>query len=119
MVAGEAEVARVSASAVADEGDPRLAALRTAVERLRADLSGYQAWLADRQVAERELTVLAEQLAGGVPEATLLSEVLLRIAAAVGSVSALAPALGQLREAVELFGVPRHRVLPSVRHGAS
>ncbi|GAA2354238.1 DUF5955 family protein [Streptomyces carpaticus] len=118
MAAGEAEAARVSANAVADEGDPRLTSLRTAVERLRGDLSGYQAWLADREVAERELTVLAEQLAGGVPEDALLSAALLRIAAAVGSVSALAPALGQLREAVELFGVPRHRVQPPVRHGA-
>ncbi|MFF2376198.1 DUF5955 family protein [Streptomyces xiamenensis] len=118
MATGEAEVARVTAGAVADGEDPRLMSLRAAVERLWVDLSGYQAPLADREVAERELTGLLGLLDAGVPEGAPLSTALLRIAAAVGSVSALAPAVSQLREAVELFGVPRHRVLPHVRHGA-
>ncbi|WP_326596008.1 DUF5955 family protein [Streptomyces sp. NBC_01803] len=92
--------------------DPRLLALRAAVDRLRRDLRAYPATLADREVAERELIALDGMHAAGVPDTALLGQSLLLIAAAVGSVSALAPGVHQLRQAVELFGVPHQRIQP-------
>lgn len=84
----------------------RRSALRAAVDRLRRDLCGYQASLADREVAERQLAVLQRMSQADVMEEATLRDALLLIAAAVGSVSALAPAVAQLSAAVEPFGPP-------------
>jgi hypothetical protein len=84
-------------------------ALRVAVERLRGELGGYEASLADRHVAERQLAALTALSAAGEPDGVALRDALLLVAAAVGSVSALVPALARLREAVEAFGVPHDR----------
>lgn len=86
--------------------DPRLPALRAAVERLHRELSGYRAPLADREVAERQLALLESMAGSGSPDGAALRSALLLIAAAVGSVSALSPAVTELREAVEQFGAP-------------
>jgi hypothetical protein len=83
-----------------------VSALRAAVDRLRSELCGYEASLADREVAERQLAALTAMSVAGEPDETALRDALLMIAAAVGSVSALAPAVGRLREAVEAFGTP-------------
>ncbi|GAB2870873.1 DUF5955 family protein [Streptomyces mayteni] len=86
--------------------DPRVGALRVAIERLRRDLNGYPAPLDDREIAERHLALLSAAAGTAAPEAAALRNALLMIAGAVGSVSALAPAVVQLRQAVELFGPP-------------
>ncbi|MEV6021831.1 DUF5955 family protein [Streptomyces sp. NPDC052036] len=86
--------------------DPRVAELRTAVSRLRRELATLPAEFADRGIAEDELAVLAAMVAGGVPEIPRLRRSLLLIAGAIGSVSALARALAEVREAVEGFGEP-------------
>ncbi|MDT0442156.1 MULTISPECIES: DUF5955 family protein [unclassified Streptomyces] len=90
--------------------DPRLLTLRSAVDRLRRDLRNYPATLADREIAERELVALDGVLATGVPDTAALGQALLLIAAAAGSVSALAAGVHQLRQAIELFGVPHQPV---------
>jgi hypothetical protein len=87
--------------------DPRISALSAAVDRLRQELGGYRAALADREVAERQLARLRAMGATGEPDGAALRHALLLVAAAVGSVSALAPALARLREAVEAFGTPQ------------
>jgi hypothetical protein len=88
-------------------------ALRGAVLRLRRDLRAFPgATLADREIAERELAALDAMSASGRTDDATLQQGLLLIAAAVGSVSALAPAVVQLRDAVELFGVLRYRIPP-------
>ncbi|MGH3314044.1 MAG: DUF5955 family protein [Streptomyces sp.] len=87
--------------------DPRVAELRAAVTRLRAELDDYPAQLRDRRTAEDELDTLAALVGTGAPPAAGLCRSLLLIAAAVGSVSALRAALADLRNAVELFGEPR------------
>lgn len=94
-----------------DEG-PRETELRAAVSRLRRELAGYPAEFSDRGIAEDELAVLAAMVAGGDPEIPRMRRSLLLIAGAVGSVSALAPALMGVRNAVDLFGEvpPRGRV---------
>ncbi|RKN38285.1 DUF5955 family protein [Streptomyces hoynatensis] len=99
---------------VGASADPRLLALREAATRLRRDLNAFRAPLADREIAERELTALDGLIAAGVPDEAALRHTLLLIAAAVGSVSALAPGVVRLRHAVELFGVP-HPGLPATR----
>ncbi|MDT0305758.1 DUF5955 family protein [Streptomyces sp. DSM 44917] len=99
--------------------DPRLLSLRAAVDRLRRDLRGYQAALADREVADRELSTLDGILAAEIPDTAALGQALLLIAAAVGSVSALAPAVHQLRKAVELFGVPHQHTAYARPHPSS
>ncbi|MFD5315457.1 DUF5955 family protein [Streptomyces sp. NPDC127098] len=98
--------------------DPRVGALRVAIERLRRDLNGYAAALADRGVAEHQLAVLSAAASDPAPETAALRNALLMIAGAVGSVSALAPAVVQLRQAVELFGPP-HGVPPDVPAGVT
>ncbi len=134
MAAGEAETARTVRGAPSHEGvnsrvicGPRdgaeespLSALSGAVARLRRELDGYGAVLADREVAERQLDTLERLIAGGSPGESELRDALLLIAAAVGSVSALASAVAQLRRAVERFGVARRvgtvaAVRPAVR----
>lgn len=96
-------------AAVDDEGtlDPRVTALRAAVARCRRELAGYRANLPDRHIAEDELSALAAAAAAGVPDVLRLRRGLLVIAGALGSVSALAGALTEVRRAIELFGTPR------------
>jgi hypothetical protein len=84
--------------------EPRAAELRAAVARLRRELAGYPAEFSDRGIAEDELAVLAAMVAAGDPEIPRMRRSLLLIAGAVGSVSALSPALMQVRAAVDLFG---------------
>ncbi|MEW2086805.1 DUF5955 family protein [Streptomyces sp. NPDC005283] len=83
--------------------DPRATELRLAVSRLRRELAGHPAEFPDRGIAEDELAVLAAMVAGGAPEIPLMRRSLLLIAGAIGSVSALAPALMEVRNAVDLF----------------
>lgn len=89
--------------------DPRVTELRTAVSRLRRELAGHPAEFPDRAVAEDELAALDAMAAGGAPEIPRLRRSLLLIAGAVGSVSALASALRDVRIAVDLFGEPPRR----------
>jgi hypothetical protein len=88
------------------EEDPRVTELRTAVSRLRRELAAHPAEFPDRAVAEDELAALDAMAAGGPPEIPRLRRSLLLIAGAIGSVSALAKGLGDVRNAVELFGGP-------------
>jgi hypothetical protein len=89
--------------------DPRVAGLRTAVSRLRRELAAHPAEFPDRGIAEDELAVLAAMAAGGTPEIPRLRRSLLLVAGAIGSVSALATRLADVRSAVELFGEPPRR----------
>ncbi|WP_433545051.1 DUF5955 family protein [Streptomyces sp. CA-294286] len=84
-------------------GDPRVAELHTVVARLRRELAALPAELSDRAIAEDELAGLAAMLRGGTPEVPRLRRSLLLIAGAIGSVSALAPAVGRVRAAVDRF----------------
>ncbi|MEI7032586.1 DUF5955 family protein [Streptomyces pratensis] len=86
--------------------DPRVAGLRTAVSRLRRELAAHPADFPDRPIAEDELAALDAMALGGVPEIPRLRRSLLLIAGAIGSVSALAAALREVRNAVDLFGEP-------------
>jgi hypothetical protein len=86
--------------------DPRVAPLREAVERMRRELDAYPVELSDRQAAEEGLATLAAAARAGAPEVRVLRGCLLLVAATLGSVSALRPALTRLRETVELFGEP-------------
>ncbi|MFC4467575.1 DUF5955 family protein [Streptomyces xiangluensis] len=86
--------------------DPRVAELRTAVSRLRRELAAHPAELPDRGIAEDELAALAAMTVSGIPEVPRLRRSLLLIAGSIGSVSALAPGLQDVRSAVELFGEP-------------
>lgn len=93
---------RGTAGTAPGDEDPRVAELRTAVAGLRRELASHRAEFADRSIAENELAILAAT--AGAPDAALLRRSLLLIAAAVGSVSALAVSLAQLRAAIEMFG---------------
>ncbi|WP_373311330.1 DUF5955 family protein [Streptomyces fumanus] len=84
--------------------DVRVAALRTAVSRLRRRLAALPADFPDRTIAEDELADLAETIARGAPEGPRLRHSLLLLAGALGSVSALSEALTEVRRAVEGFG---------------
>ncbi|GAA3868041.1 DUF5955 family protein [Streptomyces sedi] len=106
-MAGEAETAGRTRTAPAAGLDPRVTTLRAAVHRLRRELGGYRVALADREVAMERLSRLDELSLAGVPDVETLRQALLEIAAALGSVSALAPAVAEFRRALELFGVPR------------
>ncbi|MEV5612356.1 DUF5955 family protein [Streptomyces sp. NPDC052225] len=87
--------------------DPRVTELRTAVSRLRRELAAHPAEFPDRGIAEDELAALDAMASGGAPEVPRLRRSLLLIAGAIGSVSALAAGLAQVRGAVELFGGPQ------------
>ena len=89
--------------------DPRVAELRTAVSRLRRELAALPTEFPDRVIAEDELAALAAMAAHGIPEIPRLRRSLLLIAGAIGSVSALARGLSQVRSAVDLFGEPPRR----------
>ncbi|MFE3661417.1 DUF5955 family protein [Streptomyces sp. NPDC059164] len=86
--------------------DPRVAELRTAVSRLRRELAGLRIDFPDRPIAEDELAALAAMAVGGMPEIPRMRRSLLLIAGAIGSVSAVAAALREVRNAVDLFGEP-------------
>ena len=88
------------------DNDPRVTELRTAVSRLRRELAAHPAEFPDRDIAEDELAALAAMTIEGAPEVPRLRRSLLLIAGAIGSVSALSRGLGEVREAVELFGEP-------------
>ncbi|WP_424853100.1 DUF5955 family protein [Streptomyces sp. SAI-170] len=86
--------------------DPRVTGLRTAVSRLRRELAAHPADFPDRAIAEDELAALAAMTTYGIPEIPRMRSSLLLIAGAIGSVSALARGLAEVRDAVELFGGP-------------
>lgn len=86
-----------------------MAELRSAVSRLRRALAAHPAEFPDRGIAEDELAALAAMAVSGVPEILRLRRSLLLIAGAIGSVSALARGLADVRTAVELFGEPSKR----------
>ncbi|GAA2721391.1 hypothetical protein GCM10010315_44080 [Streptomyces luteosporeus] len=86
------------------EPDPRVDQLGAAVSRMRRELAGHPAALPDRDAAEDELAALDAMVRTGDPDVSRLRRSLLLVAGAVGSVSALAPALGEVRAAVERFG---------------
>jgi hypothetical protein len=86
--------------------DPRVAELRTAVSRLRRELAAHPVEFPDRGIAEDELATLAAMAVDGAPEIPRLRRSLLLIAGAIGSVSALARGLSQVRDAVDQFGEP-------------
>ncbi|THA79610.1 hypothetical protein E6R60_01290 [Streptomyces sp. A0642] len=86
--------------------DPRVTELRAAVSRLRRELAAHPAEFPDRAIAEDELAALDATASGGAPGIPRLRRSLLVIAGAVGSVSALASALRDVRIAVDLFGEP-------------
>ncbi|MFD4526522.1 DUF5955 family protein [Streptomyces sp. NPDC058470] len=89
--------------------DPRVAELRTAVARLRRQLAAHPAEFPDRGIAEDELAALAAMTISGIPEVPRLRRSLLLVAGSIGSVSALATSLADVRSAVELFGEPPGR----------
>ncbi|MGW0731661.1 DUF5955 family protein [Streptomyces sp. NPDC002851] len=85
----------------------RVGELRAAVARLRRELAGHPAEFPDRVIAEEELAALAALAAapaGHGPDVPRLRRSLLLIVGALGSMSALAPALGELRRAADAFG---------------
>lgn len=94
-------------SLTGSDEDPRVAELRTAVSRLRRELAAHPAEFPDRVIAEDELAALAAMAIDGTPEIPRLRRSLLLIAGAIGSVSALARGLTDVRNAVDLFGQPR------------
>ncbi|MFJ5552053.1 DUF5955 family protein [Streptomyces sp. NPDC093225] len=85
---------------------PRVAELRRAVSRLRRELAAYRGEFAELPIAEDELAALHAMTSVAAPEPDVrrLRRSLLTVAGALGSVSALAPALSQLRRAVDNFG---------------
>jgi hypothetical protein len=89
--------------------DPRVTELRSAVSRLRRELAAHQAEFPDRGIAVDELAALAAMAVSGIPEIPRLRRSLLLIAGSIGSVSALARGLAEVRTAVELFGEPPRR----------
>ncbi|MCX4578432.1 DUF5955 family protein [Streptomyces sp. NBC_01571] len=93
-------------SVTGSDEDPRVAELRTAVSRLRRELAVHPVEFPDRGIAEDELAALAAMALSGAPEIPRLRRSLLLIAGAIGSVSALATGLAEVRSAVELFGRP-------------
>ncbi|MFC9386622.1 DUF5955 family protein [Streptomyces venezuelae] len=92
---------------VTGEGvDPRVTELRSAVSRLRRELAAHRVEFTDRGIAEDELAALDAMALSGAPEVRRLRRSLLLVAGSVGSVSALAEGLADVRRAVELFGPP-------------
>lgn len=86
-----------------------MAELNSAVSRLRRELAAHPAEFPDRGIAEDELAALAAMAVTGMPEVPRLRRSLLLIAGSIGSVSALAKGLADVRTAVELFGEPPRR----------
>ncbi|MEU5766471.1 DUF5955 family protein [Streptomyces asoensis] len=92
------------ATVTGGDEDRRVAELRTAVSRLRRELATHPADFPDRGIAEDELAALAAMVTHGTPEVPRLRRSLLLIAGAIGSVSALARGLSDVRRAVDGFG---------------
>ncbi|MEW2549981.1 DUF5955 family protein [Streptomyces sp. NPDC047002] len=87
------------AAADADAGGP---VLRVAVARLRRQLAACPAEFRDRGVAEEELASLASMAAADAPpELARVRRSLLLVVGSIGSVSALGPALYEVRAAVD------------------
>ena len=86
--------------------DPRVPALRTAVARLQRALADYRAQLPDRETAEEQLLHLGTMVDAGASDPAKLRQALLLVLAALGSVSALADPLAELRVAIGRFGTP-------------
>lgn len=84
--------------------DPRVAELRTAVARLCRELAAYPFLLPERHMAQEELALLDARAADGTLSVPGLRASLLVVAGALGSVSSLGAALGQVRGAIDLFG---------------
>lgn len=82
--------------------EPRAESLLTAVTHLQRELAAYPNQLLDRTVAEDELVAMAREHSAQVPR---MRNSLLLIVGALGSVSALRPALTQLHQAINLYGV--------------
>lgn len=80
------------------------AALRAAVARVRRELADHPADLPDRGVAEEALASLAAVVVSAPVDTERLRHGLLLVVAAVGSVSALSAAVGELRAAAGAFG---------------
>ncbi|SED87704.1 hypothetical protein SAMN04490357_6156 [Streptomyces misionensis] len=97
--------------------DPRVTELRGAVARLRRELAALRADFPDRAIAEEELAALAAMAAEGSPEIPRLRGCLLLVAGAIGSMSALARPLREVRDAVDLFGQTAHRAQGSPSGG--
>lgn len=106
---GRSEAVGKRAVPGAGEEDPRVLALQAGVARLRRELDGYPAVLSDRRTAEDGLDALAAMAGAGVPDVRELRYALLQVVGAVGSVSAFAEAMTDVRNAVELFGEPAQR----------
>lgn len=106
MTAGKAKSVRAKRGAGRAGTDPRLVELERSLGGLREALEQYAAPLTDRAVAERELALLEAMVRAARPEEAALRQGLLLLASAVGSVRALAPALAEVRAAVDLFGPP-------------
>ncbi|WP_438485168.1 DUF5955 family protein [Streptomyces sp. S186] len=88
--------------------DPQVRELRVAVARLRRQLALLPGELPDRTAADEELAALDAMVGHGAPEVPRLRRSLLLIAGAVGSVSALSPALSEVRKRIDGFGeLPR------------
>ncbi|CAM5360629.1 DUF5955 family protein [Streptomyces abikoensis] len=103
--------------AVVVDGDPRVSELRDAVSRLRRALASHPAPLPDRDAAEEELAALDAMARAGRPELSRLRRSLLLVAGAVGSVSALSPALTEVHRAVDNFAPPPDGQVPPPREG--
>lgn len=86
--------------------DPRVAELRIAISRLRRELASLSLEFPDRPIADEELAALDAMAVGEVPEIPRMRSSLLLLAGSIGSVSALAAALRDVRNAVDLFGEP-------------
>ncbi|MCK1797175.1 DUF5955 family protein [Streptomyces sp. XM4193] len=77
--------------------------LAEAVSALRLALAGHQADLPDREAAEEQLTALDVMAAAEVLDPDQLRQALLLVLAALGSVSALADPLAELRDVIAGF----------------
>ncbi|UGY95276.1 DUF5955 family protein [Streptomyces gobiensis] len=93
----------------AESAADRPAALRAAVSRLRRALAGYPVELPDREIAEEQLAALDIMAASGELDPARLRHSLLLVVSAMGSISALADPLAEVRTAVGLFSGPPHQ----------
>jgi hypothetical protein len=82
----------------------RAAELGVAVGRLGRELAVHPGRFPDRDIAVEELAVLAAMVVSEASDVPRMRRSLLLIAGAIGSVSALTPALMQVRRAVDGYG---------------